>query len=63
MFKIIKVLFTEVFIRFLNKYASRKLGTECLNTVFPLPPLLCAGYSVKLNYTNLFGNKGVDVPT
>ena len=28
---------------------GRKLGTECLNTRFPLPNLLCAGYSVKLN--------------
>ena len=27
---------------------GRKLGTECLNTRFPLPNLLCAGYSVKL---------------
>ena len=25
-----------------------KWGTECLNTRFPLPTLLCAGYSVKL---------------
>ena len=25
-----------------------KWGTECLNTWFPLPTLLCAGYSVKL---------------
>ena len=25
-----------------------KSGTECLNTKFPLPTLLCAGYSVKL---------------
>ena len=25
-----------------------KWGTECLNTKFPLPTLLCAGYSVKL---------------
>ena len=25
-----------------------KWGTECLNTRFPLPNLLCAGYSVKL---------------
>ena len=24
------------------------IGTECLNTRFPLPTLLCAGYSVKL---------------
>ena len=27
---------------------GRKWGTECLNTRFPLPPLQCAGYSVKL---------------
>ena len=27
---------------------SRKWGTECLNTGFPLPTLLYAGYSVKL---------------
>ena len=27
---------------------GRKWGTECLNTRFPLPILLCAGYSVKL---------------
>ena len=27
---------------------GRKWGTECLNTWFPLPTLLCAGYSVKL---------------
>ena len=27
---------------------GRKWGTECLNTKFPLPTLLCAGYSVKL---------------
>ena len=26
----------------------RKWGTKCLNTLFPLPILLCAGYSVKL---------------
>ena len=26
---------------------SRKWGTECLNTTFPLPTLLCAGYTVK----------------
>ena len=25
-----------------------KWGTECLNTTFPLPTLLCAGYNVKL---------------
>ena len=25
-----------------------KWGMECLNTRFPLPTLLCAGYSVKL---------------
>ena len=27
---------------------GRKWGTECLNTMFPLPTLLCAGYRVKL---------------
>ena len=27
-----------------------KWGTACLNTGFPLPTLLCAGYSVKLIY-------------
>ena len=27
---------------------GRKWGTECLNTRFPLPTLLCAEYSVKL---------------
>ena len=27
---------------------DRMWGTECLNTRFPLPTLLCAGYSVKL---------------
>ena len=27
---------------------GRKWGTECLKTRFPLPTLLCAGYSVKL---------------
>ena len=27
---------------------GRKWGTECLNTRFPLPTLLCAGNSVKL---------------
>ena len=26
---------------------GRKWGTECLNISFPLPTLLCAGYSVK----------------
>ena len=25
-------------------------GMECLNTKFPLPTLLCAGYSMKLIY-------------
>ena len=29
---------------------GRNWGTECLNTRFPLPTLLCAGYSVKLIY-------------
>ena len=35
---------------------GRKWGTECLNTRFPLPTLLCAGYSVKLIliYFNFF---------
>ena len=27
---------------------GRKWGTECLNTRFPLPTLVCAGYRVKL---------------
>ena len=27
---------------------DRKWGTKCLNTRFPLPTLLCSGYSVKL---------------
>ena len=27
---------------------SEKWGKECLYTRFPLPTLLCAGYSVKL---------------
>ena len=27
---------------------GEKWGTECLNTRFPLPALLCAGYIVKL---------------
>ena len=27
---------------------NRRKGTECLNTRFPLPTLLCAGYIVKL---------------
>ena len=30
--------------------SGRKWGMECLNTRFPLPTLLCAGYSVKLIY-------------
>ena len=30
------------------KKFGRKWGTECLNTRFPLPTLLCAEYSVKL---------------
>ena len=29
---------------------DRKWGTECFNTRFSLPILLCAGYSVKLIY-------------
>ena len=29
---------------------DRKWGTECLNTGFPLPTMLCARYSVKLIY-------------
>ena len=33
---------------------GRKWRTECLNTRFPLPTLLCAGYSVKLIYFYLF---------
>ena len=30
--------------------SGRLWGTECLNTRFPLPTLLCGGYSVKLIY-------------
>ena len=33
---------------------GRKWETECLNTRFPLPTLLGAGYSVKLIYLFLF---------
>ena len=33
---------------------GRTWGTECLNTRFPLPTLLCAGYSVKLISFNFF---------
>ena len=37
-----------------TRNASRKWGTECLNTRFPLHTLLCMGYSVKLREkTNL----------
>ena len=39
-----------------TRNASRirqKWGTDCLNTRFPLPTLLFAGYSVKLIYFNL----------
>ena len=32
----------------------QKVGTECLNTRFPLPTLLWAGYSVKSNLFILF---------
>ena len=28
--------------------SGKKWGTECLNIRFPLPTLLCEGYSVKL---------------
>ena len=31
---------------------SRKWATECINTRFPLPTLLCAGHSVKLIIKN-----------
>ena len=46
----------------LHKF-GRKWGTECLNTRFPLPTLLCAGYSVKLNilyfkYYSVFNGGG-----
>ena len=34
-----------------------KWGTECLNTRFPLPTMLCAGYSVKLTF--LFKKKHI----
>ena len=33
-----------------------KWGTECLNTRFPLPTLLCAGYCVKLKKTHVSQN-------
>ena len=33
---------------------GKKRGTECLNTRFPLPTLLCAGYSVKLIKKNTY---------
>ena len=36
---------------------GRMWGTECLNTRFPLPTLLCAGYSVKLIYLFIFLSK------
>ena len=36
---------------------GRKQGTECLNTRFPLPTPLCAGYSVKLIYLIYFDFK------
>ena len=39
----IKYLFTFIF-----SFLGEKWGTECLNTKFPLPTVLCAGYSVKL---------------
>ena len=48
---------------------GRKWGTECLNTRFPLPTLLSAGYSVKLIYVififNIFNIKYmfIDRPT
>ena len=32
---------------------GRKWETECLNTRFPMPTLLYAGYSVKLNIHNV----------
>ena len=41
----------DVEFRHSTRNASRirqKVGTEFLNTRFPLPTLLCAGYSVKL---------------
>ena len=31
-----------------------KWGTECPNTRFPLPTLLCAGYSVKLKKNHMY---------
>ena len=40
-----------------TRNASRirqEVGTECLNTSFPLPTLLRAGYSVKLIYFLIF---------
>ena len=40
---------------------SRKWQTECLNTRFPLTTLLCAGYSVKLNWIELNWNGFISV--
>ena len=43
--------------RYSTRNASRidgKWRTECLNTRFPLPTLLCVGYSVKLIYLFYF---------
>ena len=42
---------------------GRKWGTECLNTSFPLPTLLCAGYSVKLisNHNHIATNKSANL--
>ena len=53
-----KLLFINIFISFLwhqgktrrrvPKVFVEKWATECLNTMFSLPSLLCAGHSVKL---------------
>ena len=36
-----------------------KSGTECLNTRFPLPTLLCAGYSVKIKKKYIYLNVAI----
>ena len=37
--------------------SGRKWGAECLNTRFPLPTMLCAGYSVKPIFFSQSGNR------
>ena len=63
----IKYLFKFIFIQIYSSAIQHaippefgwKWGTECLNTRFPLPILLCAGYGVKLiffyKYLNVTG--------